>query len=53
MYKAKVYMDQGPPHKTLYTVTNRRKSGEKPGTYGNKGKFPEHIPNGLSSKIKS
>jgi len=29
LYKAQVEVDQGPPHKTRYTKTNRRKIGEE------------------------
>ena len=28
LYKAQVQVDKGPPHKTRYTETNRRESGE-------------------------
>ena len=28
LYKAQVQVDQGPPHKTRYSETNRRESGE-------------------------
>jgi hypothetical protein len=28
-YKAQVQVDQGPPHKTRYTETNRKEIGEK------------------------
>ena len=31
-------MGQGLPHKTGYTETNRKESGEEPQTHGNKGK---------------
>lgn len=30
MYKAQVQENQGTPHKTRYTETNRRKSGQEP-----------------------
>jgi hypothetical protein len=30
LYKAQVQVDEGPPHKTRYTETNRRESGEEP-----------------------
>ena len=43
LYKAQVQMDQGPPHKTRYTETNRKESGEKPQAHGHRGKFPEQI----------
>jgi hypothetical protein len=44
-------LDQGPSHKTRYTETNRRESGEEPRTHGYRGKFPEQNTNG--SKIKN
>ena len=53
MYKAQVHMDQGPPHKIIYTETNRRESRGKPQTHVHKGKFPEQNTNGLCSNIKS
>ena len=31
-------MDQGPPHQTRYTETNRRESGEEPRIYGHQEK---------------
>ena len=34
-------MDQGPPHETRYTKTDRRESGEEPQVLGYMGKFPE------------
>ena len=34
-------MDQGPPHKTRYTLYNRRKSREDPQTFGNRGEVSE------------
>ena len=30
LYKAQVKVDQGSPHKTRYTETNRKESGEEP-----------------------
>jgi len=53
LYEAQVQVDQGPPHTTRYTETNRRESGEEPPTHGQKGKFPEESANGLFSKIKN
>ena len=44
-------MDQGPTHKTRYTESNGRESGEKPQTYRHRGKFSEENINGLGSKI--
>ena len=46
-------MDQGLPHKTRYTESNRRESGEKPGIHGHKGNFPEKKTNDLFSKINN
>jgi hypothetical protein len=34
-------MDQGPPHKTKYTESNRKESGKEPQTHQQMGKFPE------------
>ena len=31
-------MDQGPPHKTWHTETNRKETGEDPGGHGRRGK---------------
>ena len=36
-------MDQEPPHKTRYTETNTKESGEEPGAHGHRGKFPEFL----------
>jgi len=46
-------VDQGPPHQTRYTQTNRRKSGEESQTPEHWRKFPEQNTNGLCSKIKN
>jgi hypothetical protein len=46
-------MNQRPPHKTGYTESNRRESGEKPGTHGHRGKIPEQNTNGLCTKMKN
>ena len=46
-------MDQGPPHKTRYTESNRSESREKYQTHGHRGKVPEDNTNGLYSKIKN
>ena len=48
-----IQVDQGPPHKTKYTESNRRKSGEDPGTHRHRGNFPEQNINSLYSKIKT
>ena len=53
MYKAQVQLDQGPPHKTRYTETNRKESGEEPGAHGYRGDFPEQDTNSLCPKIKN
>ena len=44
-------MDQGTPHKTKYTETNRKESGEELRAYGHRGSFPEAIVYTLRSKI--
>ena len=46
-------VEQGTLHKTRYYESNRREIGEKPQTYGHRGKFPEQNNNGLCSKIKN
>ena len=51
LYKAQVQVDQGPPHKTRHTETNRRESGEVSATHGHRGKFPEQKTNSLRSRI--
>ena len=52
-YKAQVQVDQGPPHETRYTESNRGESGEEPRTHGHRGKFLEKNTNGLCSEIKN
>jgi hypothetical protein len=37
-------VDQGPPHKTRYTESNRRESGEKPQTHGTGEIFLNRTP---------
>jgi hypothetical protein len=32
-------VDQGPPHKTRYTESNRKENGEEPRTHWHRGKF--------------
>ena len=34
-------MDQEPTHKTRYTETNRKESGEEPQAHGHRANFPE------------
>ena len=46
-------MNQGPPHKTRYTESNRRESVEKPRTHGHRGKVLEQNTNDLCSKINN
>ena len=53
LYKAQVQLDQGPPHETSYSETNRRVIGEGPRTHGHRGNFPEQNTNSLCSKIKN
>ena len=51
LYKAQVQVNQGPPHKTRCTETNRKESGEEPKGHGHRGNFPEQNTNSLCSKI--
>jgi hypothetical protein len=37
-------VNQGPPHKTRYTETNRRESGEEPPALGHREKFLNRTP---------
>jgi hypothetical protein len=53
LYKGQIQVDQGPPHKTRYTESNRRENREEPQTHGHWGNFPEQNTNGLCSKIKN
>jgi hypothetical protein len=53
LYKAQVQVDQGLPHKTRYTESNRGESGEEPRTHGHWRNFPEQNTNGLCSKINN
>jgi hypothetical protein len=58
LYKAQIQVDQGPPHKTRYTETNKKKkkeeeSGKEPQAHGHRVKFPEQNTNSLCSKIKN
>ena len=46
-------MDQGPPHKTRYTESNREESGKKYQTHGLRGNFPEQKNNHLCFKINN
>jgi hypothetical protein len=52
-YRAQVQSDQGPPHKTRYTETNRKLSGGILQTHGHRGKFPEQNTNGLCSEVNN
>jgi hypothetical protein len=40
LYKDQGQVDQGPIHKTRYTETKRKKSGEESQAHGQKGNFP-------------
>ena len=51
LYKAQVQLDQRPSHKTRYTESNRRESGEELRTHRHTEKCPEQNTNGLCSKI--
>ena len=48
-----IQMDQGPPHKTRYTESNRGESGEKSPTHGTGEIFLNRTPvaYGLRSRI--
>jgi hypothetical protein len=46
-------VDQGPPHKTRHTESNRRESGEKPWTHEHKENLPKQDTNDLFLKIKN
>jgi hypothetical protein len=41
LYKGQVQVDQGSPHKTRYSETNRKESGEELRAHGHRGIFPE------------
>jgi len=45
-------VDQGHPHQTGYTQTNRRKSGEESRKHGNWRKVPEQYTNGFSLRSR-
>jgi hypothetical protein len=51
LYKAQVPVDQRPPHKTIYTESNRKGSEKDPGTHEHRGNFPEQNSNGFFSNI--
>jgi hypothetical protein len=53
LYKAQVQLDQGPPHKTIYTETNRKEGEKEPRVPEHRRKFPEQNTNSLYSKIKN
>ena len=44
LYKAQVYIDQEPPHKTRYTESNRRESWEEPQRHGPEENFLNRTP---------
>jgi hypothetical protein len=46
-------MDQGLPHKTRDTETNKKEIWEEPQAHGHGGKFPEQNTNSLYSKLKN
>ena len=52
LYKAQVQVNRGPPHKTIYTESNKGESGEIPPKHGYRGNFPELNTNGLCLNIK-
>ena len=41
-HKVQVQVDQRPPHKTRYTETKRKESGEEARAHGHRDKFSEH-----------
>ena len=51
LYKSQVQMFQEPAHKTRYTETNRRESGEEPQIYGHKGNLLNRTP--MASALRS
>ena len=53
LHKTQVQVDQGPPHKTRYTESNRRENEKEFQTHYYGGKFPTENSNGLGSKIKN
>ena len=53
LYKAQIQVDQGTPHKTRYTKTNRKENGEELQAHGHREKFPEKNTNSLCSKNKN
>ena len=52
-YKAQVQVDQGPPHITRCTESNKRESGEEPQMHWLRGKPPEQITIGSFSQINN
>ena len=48
LYKPQVQIDQGPPHKTRYTETNRKETVEESRAQVQKGKFLEQNTNSLA-----
>jgi hypothetical protein len=56
LYKAQVQVDQGPQHKTRYTETNRKESGEEPPAHDHisweilPGKYKTYLSQSSKSK---
>ena len=48
--KAQIQVDQGPPHKTRYTETNRKENRDKPQTYGHS--FLNRTPIACALKLR-
>jgi hypothetical protein len=46
-------VNQGPPHRTRYTESNKRENQEEPQIRGHMGKFPEQNTNGLCSEFNN
>jgi hypothetical protein len=45
-------VDQGPPHKTRYTESNRKESGKEPQTHGHRDNFPEQNTNDFAVRSR-
>jgi hypothetical protein len=52
-YKAQVQVDQGTPHKTRYTESNKKRKWRRALNTWAQGKIPEQNTNGLCYKINS
>ena len=52
LYKDQVQVDQGPPHKTRFSETNRRESREQHQTHGHRRKVPEQNTNSYALRSR-